>query len=261
MSLRALDRATTEKRPQKSLVGSRGLFISYNSVLNYRFGGGGMNKFSAGLLLLVCLPSVAWGQFFAGALGGFATISADHRALISAASSATSAYGTMNGPAFMIYFGRHFTDYLSGQITFGWNHNDLSLSSVGFDASGESSYEEARNSRQQSVIADLMLYFRSRRSFARPYLSVGTGWTQLESSLVRVEAVTGSPPIPAQEFSSSAPALRVAVGIDLFAKKGWAFRYSFAETIRSNAISQQLAPPALHNLANFQNLFGVTWQF
>ena len=73
--------------------------------------------------------------------------------------------------------------------------------------------------------------------------------------------VSGSPPMPPQEFSSDALPLRVAVGIDLFARKRWAFRYSFAETIRSNAISRQLSPPALHNLANFQNLFGLTWQF
>jgi len=213
------------------------------------------------LLLLVFLPSGASAQFYAGALGGFATLSADHRALVSPTSSVTSAYGTFNGPAFMAYFGRHFTDYLSGQITYGWNQNNLSLSAVRFDASGGSSYEEARNCRQQGVIADLLLYFRDRHSFARPYLSVGTGWTRLESSLVAVNAVSGSPPMPPQEFSSDALPLRVAVGIDLFARKRWAFRYTFAETIRSNAISRQLSPPALHDLANFQNLFGLTWQF
>lgn len=213
------------------------------------------------VLLLVSLPLPASAQYFAGMLGGFATLSADHRAIVSPASSASAAYGTLNGPALMIYFGRHLTDYLSGQVTYGWNHNSLSLNSVSFSASGESSYEEARNCRQQSVIADLMLYFRSRRSFARPYLSVGTGWTRLKSSLVRVVAVTDLPPMPPETFSSNAIPLRVAVGIDLFAKKNWAFRYSFAETIRSNAISSQLSPPALHNLANFQNLFGITWQF
>jgi hypothetical protein len=213
------------------------------------------------ILLLVFVPTVASAQFYTGALAGFATLSVDHRAIVSPTSSVTSAYGTFNGPAFMVYFGRHFTDYLSGQITYGWNRNDLSLSSVRFDASGGSSYEEARKCRQQSVVADLLLYFRNRRSFARPYLSVGTGWTRLDSSLVGVNAVMGSPPMPPQEFSSSSMPLRVAVGIDLYAKKGWAFRYSFAETIRSNAISQQLSPPALHNLANFQNLFGIMKQF
>ena len=35
---------------------------------------------------------------------------------------------------------------------------------------------------------------------------------------------------------------------------------SLTELIQ-NAISQQLSPPALHDLANFQNLFGLTWQF
>lgn len=213
------------------------------------------------LVVLVSLPSIASAQYFAGVLGGFATLSADHRAIVTPASSASAGYGTLNGPAVMVYFGRNFTDYLSGQVTYGWNRNTLSLSSVNFNSSGESSYQEARNCQQQSVIADFMLYFRNRRSFARPYLSVGTGWTRLESSLGRVGSVTGSPPMPPEAFSSNAVPLRVAVGIDLFPKKNWAFRYSFAETIRSNAISGQLSPPALHDLANFQNLFGITWQF
>jgi Outer membrane protein beta-barrel domain len=206
-------------------------------------------------------PCSAADNYFVGGLGGFAKLTADHRSDVSANSSVTTAYSTFNGPAFMIYFGRHFTDYLSAQVTYGWNRNDLSLSSVRSGASGGSGYEEARDCRQQSVIADFMLYFRSRRSFVRPYLSVGTGWTRIESSLVRVSAVEGSPALPPVEFSSSAPALRVAVGIDIFARKNWAFRYSFGETIRSNAISQQLDPPAPHNLANYQSLFGVSWQF
>jgi hypothetical protein len=226
-----------------------------------------MNRFSLTALLLLmgvaatAGPCAASDNYFVGGFGGFAKLSADHRAEVGADASVTTAYSTFNGPAFMIYFGRHFTDQLSAQVTYGWSRNDLSLSSVRFDATGGSSYEEARDCRQQSVIADLMLYFRRRRSFVRPYLSVGTGWTRLESSLAQVDAVEGSPLMPPREFSSSAPALRVAVGIDIFARKNWAFRYSFGETIRSNAISQQLDPPAPHNLANFQNLFGVTWQF
>jgi outer membrane protein W len=222
------------------------------------------NKTALCLAILLAAATAARGadaNYFAGALGGFAVLSADHRAVVTPASSVTTAYGTSNGPAMMIYFGRHFTDQWSGQITYGWNRNDLELSSVGFDATGQRSYEEMRSSSQQSVIADLMLYFRGRRSFARPYLSVGTGWTRLTSTVTRVAATSGSPQLPPQKFSSSAPALRVAVGIDLFAKKNWAFRYSFAETIRSNPISAQLSPPAPRNLANFQNLFGLTWQF
>ena len=204
---------------------------------------------------------VARGQYFAGGMGGIATLSADHGTDISGSSSALTAYGTQNGPAFMIFFGRHFTDHISGQVTYGWNHNTITPDLVTFNGSGQSSYSEERDCRQQSVIADFMLYFRNRRSFVRPYLSVGTGWTQLESSLVRVVSVTGSPAMLPQDFSSNAPALRVAVGIDIFARKNWAFRYSFAETIRSNAISQRLVPPGPHDLANFQNLVGFTWQF
>lgn len=201
------------------------------------------------------------GDYFAGGLGGIATLSADHGTDISSSSSALTAYGTRNGPAFMIFFGRHFTDHISGQLTYGWNRNTITPDLVTFNGSAESSYTEERDTRQQSVMADFMLYFQKRSSFARPYLSVGTGWTRLESSLVRIVSVTGSPTMMPADFSSSAPALRVAVGIDIFARKNWALRYSFAETIRSNAISQRLTPPGPHNLANFQNLFGFTWQF
>jgi hypothetical protein len=223
----------------------------------------------AGLLLLIfgilmgasAAPCLARGNYFAGGLGGIATLSADHGTDISGSSSALTAYGTENGPAFMIFFGRHFTDHISGQVTYGWNRNTITPDLVTFNGSAQSSYTEERDTRQQSVMADFMLYFRKRSSFARPYLSVGTGWTRLESSLVSIVSVTGSPTMLPQNFSSSAPALRVAVGIDIFARKNWAFRYSFAETIRSNAISQRLTPPGPHDLANFQNLFGFTWQF
>ncbi len=206
-------------------------------------------------------PCLGRGNDFAGGLGGIATLSADHGADISGSSSALTAYGTENGPAFMIFFGRHFTDHISGQVTYGWNRNTIKPDRVAFNGSAQSSYSEVRDTRQQSVMADFMLYFQKRSSFARPYLSVGTGWTRLESSRVRVVSVTGSPALLPQDFSSSAPALRVAVGIDIFARKNWAFRYSFAETIRSNAISQRLSPPGPHDLANFQNLFGFSWQF
>lgn len=224
---------------------------------------------NAGLFLLVfgilitaaAGPCFGRGDYFAGGLGGLATLSADHASGISQSSSQLTAYGTQNGPALMLFFGRHFTDHISGQVTYGWNRNTITPDLVTFDNSTKSSYSEERDARQQSVMADFMLYFQKRSSFARPYLSVGTGWTRLESSRVRIISVTGSPTLLPQDFSSNAPALRVAVGIDLFARKNWAFRYSFAETIRSNAISQQLTPPAPHNLANFQNLFGFTWQF
>ncbi len=213
------------------------------------------------LVGLANVPCLARGDYFAGGLGGIATLSADHATDISGSSNALTAYGTENGPAFMLFFGRHFTDYISGQVTYGWNRNTITPDRVAFSGSAQSSYSEVRDTRQQSVMADFMLYFRKRSSFARPYLSVGTGWTRLESSRVRVVSVTGSPALLPQDFSSSAPALRVAVGIDIFARKNWAFRYSFAETIRSNAISQRLTPPGPHDLANFQNLVGFTWQF
>jgi len=71
----------------------------------------------------------------------------------------------------------------------------------------------------------------------------------------------GSPNPPPAEFTSTAPALRVAVGIDLAIHSGWAFPYSFSETIRPNPVSERLIPPGDRNLANFQNLFGFVKAF
>jgi Outer membrane protein beta-barrel domain len=219
------------------------------------------------ICFLTCLmfaSSAAFGaeaKYFVGGMGGFSTLSADHRAIITNTTSTITAYETMNGPAMMFYVGRHMTDYLSVQATYGWNRNDLILTSLESSASGQSSYEQMRSSSQQSVVGDLMLYFRDRKSFARPFLSVGTGWTHFTIAESGVASLVGAPSLPPAKLTSNALPLRVAVGIDLFVRKGWAFRYSFAETIRSNPISQQLSPPAQHDLANFQNFFGLTRQF
>lgn len=62
-------------------------------------------------------------------------------------------------------------------------------------------------------------------------------------------------------LDSSAVALQVAVGIDIRLYHGWAFRYSFAETTRSNPISSHLSPPGNRMLANFRNLFGFVKYF
>jgi hypothetical protein len=95
----------------------------------------------------------------------------------------------------------------------------------------------------------VLLYFRPREFWVRPFLSVGTGVTHL--------AVDGSP----GGFSATRPALHTAVGIDLKGARGWRFRYSFAETISGNPISRQLAPPASRRLAAFRNLFGFAKYF
>ena len=135
-----------------------------------------MNRLSVRfLLLLVGLPSAAAGQFYAGALGGLATLSADARSVIKPGSAAFSLYKPENGASVSLLVGGHLTNYLSLQADYGWNRNDLTLSATSISPQGETLYQEARNSSEQSILGNLLLYFRNRRSWARPYLSVGTG--------------------------------------------------------------------------------------
>ena len=87
------------------------------------------------------------------------------------------------------------------------------------------------------------------------------GLVYFTSTEDQVLAVRGAPALPPKKFTSTEPALRVAVGIDLTLSLGWAFRYSFSETLRRNPISAQLSPPGQRNLANFHNLFGLIKTF
>lgn len=223
-----------------------------------------MNRFqTAAILMTLFAPSYlfASGEFYAGGLGGVSTLSADGRSIIIPESTAISLYKPENGPAISVFLGRHFTDYLSIQGNYVWNRNDLTLTSASFSSAGLIQYELMRTSSQHSVLGDLLLYFRNRKSFARPYLSVGTGIVELRSTAKRLSNVAGSPTIPPSQFTSAAVALRVAVGIDLAIRHGWAFRYTFSETARSNAISAELMPRAERGLKNFQSLFGFVKTF
>jgi hypothetical protein len=83
----------------------------------------------------------------------------------------------------------------------------------------------------------------------------------LNSAASAGEVRVGNPVLPPAEFSHSGPAFRVAVGVDVFLRGGFALRYSFSETIQSNPISKRLSPQGHRNLANFQNLFGLCWRF
>jgi len=127
--------------------------------------------------------------------------------------------------------------------------------------SREDLFEQRRRSMQHAFIGDVLIYFRSRQSWARPYLSGGGGGVRFQSAAQSVVALRGDPSLLPSEFSSTALALRVAVGIDLTFRSSWAFRYSFSETIRTNPVSARLTPAGERNLANFQNLFGIVKLF
>jgi hypothetical protein len=204
--------------------------------------------------------AMAQPQFYAGVLGGVATLSGDARSLLSAGSTTFSSYDPKNGGAVEVLVGRHFSDYFTMQANYIWNGNTLTLTAGAFNGT-QKGYQETRGSSQQSAIADLLVYFRRRDSRLRPYLSIGTGLVHFASSQERIEQVVGTPNLPPQRFSSNMIALNVPVGMDVNLGKGWAFRYTFSETLSKNPVSDRLSPPGQHSLKNFQNLFGFIKRF
>jgi hypothetical protein len=217
------------------------------------------------LLALLCVLSgcaalKARPVAFVGAVAGISTLSADAQANVTGAAADVSLYKPENGPALNLLAGAHLNDYLSVQANYVWNQNMLTLTSTSVDGT-TSFFEERRESTQHAVVGDVLLYFRDRDSWARPYLSAGIGLMHLQIGEPTLLALRGQPSRPPATFAATEPVLRVAVGIDLRIRRGWRFRYSFSETISRNGVSAQLAPPAQRSLANFQNLFGVTKSF
>jgi len=200
-------------------------------------------------------------QLYAGALGGISTLSGDSRSVISPSSAAFSSYDTRNGGAFEILVGKHFSDYFSAQGNYIWNANGLTLTSATFGGGTQMGYQERRDSSQQAVIGDFLVYFRGRESRFRPYLSVGTGFVHFASPQERLEQVLGKPNLPPRHFSVNMVALHVPVGMDVKLGKGWALRYTFSETLSKNPIDDRLSPAGQHRLMNFQNLFGFIRRF
>jgi hypothetical protein len=74
-------------------------------------------------------------------------------------------------------------------------------------------------------------------------LSGGTGLVHFASSQERIEQALGAPSLPPQHVSVNVIALHVPVGIDINVGKGWAFRYTFSETLSNNPISDRLSLP------------------
>ena len=196
----------------------------------------------------------AQSSYYLGALGGSSALSADGRSVVSGDSAAVSSYKPETGAAFQIFGGRNLRDFLAVQGNYVWNRNGLTLSSV--DSRTNTFYEQTRTSAQQDFSADLLVFFRNRRSRIRPYLSIGAGVVRLDSRAERLIAAHNAPPLPPAQFTSAGVALRSPVGIDIRMRARWYFRFSFTEIIRANAISAQLSPRGQRNLANFQNLFG-----
>lgn len=218
--------------------------------------------FAAALLLAVVVSAVPGeAQFYAGGMVGVATLSGDTRALVNSTSSDFATYDPQNGLALNALAGRHLSDILSVQADFVWNRNSLNFTAASLNGGSQAEYEQTRSSAQESVFASALVYFRRRRSWVRPYLSIGTGWVHLSSAEETVTSETGSAMVPPRQFSADEIALRVPVGVDVSFHHSWYFRYSFSETLSKNPISQELSPPGVSRLKNFQNLFGVIRQF
>ena len=214
-----------------------------------------------GLFFASVAASSAQAQFYAGALGGVSTLSGDTSAAIHSTATNFSTYNPQNGPALNGLFGRHFNDFFSAQGDYVWNRNSLNFIGAAVDSGMLADYEEMRQSSQQSLFISALIYFRRRRSWVRPYLSVGTGWVHLSSTEQKIILTQGSPALPPNEFSSNLIALRVPVGIDVRLHDGWRLRYTFAETLSKNPISDELSPPGPHSFKNFQNLIGIVREF
>jgi len=181
--------------------------------------------------------------------------------LLSPGTAAFSSYDPRNGSTVEVLVGRHCSDYLTIQADYIWNRNGLTLTSATLNNGTQQGYQETRRSSQQSVIGDLLVYFRNRDTRVRPYLSVGTGLVHFASSQERIEQVLGVPGVPPQRFGANMVGLHVPVGVDVRLGKGWAVRYTFSETLSTNPISDRLSPPGQHSLKNFQNLFGFIRRF
>jgi hypothetical protein len=223
-----------------------------------------LRKICGLLLLSGCFSPIvlrAQGQYYVGALGGIATLSSGGQAVFTPASAASSLYSTRNGPAINFFAGLQLSNYVGLQGNYIWNRNDLTLSSTAPAGVLQNFYQQPRSSSQHSVIADLLVYMRDRGSRVRPYLSGGFGPVHLSSSINGEIKSQGAVKAPPQKFTSTIPGLRVAVGMDVRLNSDWFFRYSFSETISSNAISAQMQPRPMGLLKNFQNLFGIMRTF
>ena len=212
------------------------------------------------LAVSVCCSGLAAAQWFAGASGGVATLSADGSSSLDATQTVVSAYKPENGAAFEVFGGRHINDILSIQAAYVWNRNALTFTGASFSGGRDTSYEQARDSSQQAGGAQAMIYFRSRRSRFRPYVSGGAGIAHLVSHAGPAIVAKGAP-LPAETFSASSVYWRTAVGLDARLRKGWWLRYAFGETLSANGLSKRLLLPGERHLLNFQSQFGFVRVF
>ncbi|MFN0101196.1 MAG: outer membrane beta-barrel protein [Bryobacteraceae bacterium] len=214
-----------------------------------------------GCVLFWVAAGALQGQWFVGAGGGISTLSADGQTRIDDDATAISLYKPENGPTAHVFAGRDVNDYFSLQGSYTWNRNALGLTGARLAAGAESTFQQDYRSRSQAAAAEGLLYFRGRASRFRPYLSGGLGVVRLDATAGAITVSKGAIQLPPARFQAAGPMWRTAVGIDVRLPHGYAFRYSFWETLSGNPVSKQLAPPGQRNLANFQSVFCVLKRF
>ena len=104
----------------------------------------------SGIALILLSPTIGFGQeaprWYGGGMLGVSTLSADAEHVVSSESLVVSLYKPENGPAANLLVGLHLTDYVTLQVNYIWNRNDLTLVSTRVEEGEVAFYEQARDS-------------------------------------------------------------------------------------------------------------------
>jgi Outer membrane protein beta-barrel domain len=147
-------------------------------------------------LSLAAVPAAAQDERrnFAGGLFGMSILSADARSVTDGSRAAMSLYEPANGPALNVFAGVHLAQYFSVQANWIWNRNDLTLFSSFLTPRSSGFYEQRRDSRQQAVVLDGLVYFRRLDRVIRPYLGTGISVVHFSSRDVTSDSEHGNDP-------------------------------------------------------------------
>lgn len=200
-------------------------------------------------------------SIYAGIMGGIATLSGDGSAIVTPSRASTSLFDPKNGGAAEIFAGIHPFEYVSLQADYVWNRNNVVLISTSGEPAVLNFFREPESITQNAFLGNVLVYFRRRSSRIRPYLSEGGGAVLLHSRFSSGAIVEGSPLLPPATSDHASVALRTLVGIDVRLRGRWYFRYSFGETITRNMLGDKVVPAQHRIPKNFQNLFGLYFQF
>ena len=133
------------------------------------------------LFFLVTFAPRGCGQSapYVGAMGGISVLSADAGSQTRSTGLSLSSYAPANGGALDLFAGVNTHKYLTLQLDYIRNSNDLRLNSA--SSNSATFYQEDRKSSQQAVMFNAMIYFRRSDSRIRPYLGTGVGVVHLSS--------------------------------------------------------------------------------